>query len=129
MVREPDLYRCAIGYAGVYDLTKMDRSDIPWQPGEDSYLEEAVGVNEEDLRAQSPVYNADKINVPILIAHGGQDRRAPPFHARDMREALEDEGKEVEWLYESAEGHGFYSTENNVNLHNEILAFLNKHLN
>jgi dipeptidyl aminopeptidase/acylaminoacyl peptidase len=46
-----------------------------------------------------------------------------------MREALEDEGKEVEWLYESAEGHGFYSTENNVNLHNEILAFLNKHLN
>lgn len=129
VVREPDLYRCAIGYAGVYDLTKMDRSDIPWQLGEDSYLEEAVGVNEGDLRAQSPVYNADKINVPILIAHGGQDRRAPPFHARDMREALEDEGKEVEWLYESAEGHGFYSTENNVNFYNEILAFLNKHLN
>jgi dipeptidyl aminopeptidase/acylaminoacyl peptidase len=129
VIKEPDLYRCAIGYAGLYDLTKLDRSDIPWQPGGDNYIEEAVGVNESELRAQSPVYNADKIEVPILLAHGGKDRRAPPFHARDMRKALRDNDKDVEWLYERGEAHGFYNTEININFYNQILAFLNKHLN
>jgi len=129
VTREPDLYQCAIGYAGVYDLTKMDSSDIPWQPGGDNYLEETLGSDEDELKAQSPVYNAGKIDVPIMIAHGGEDRRAPAFHARDMRDALEKEGKEIEWFYKRGEGHGFYSAENRVDFYNKALEFLAENLN
>jgi len=86
----------------------MGLSDIPFQPGGDSYIERAVGTDDSSLRAQSPVYHADKIKVPIIIAHGEIDRRVPIFHAHDLRNALDKEGIEYEWLIESGEAHVFF---------------------
>src|SRR4030095_12392136 len=58
VAREPDLYRCAIGYAGVYDLPLMwESGDVPDSRYGRTFLERALGSDVAKLRAQSPVYN------------------------------------------------------------------------
>ena len=129
VVQEPQKYQCAIGYAGVYDLTMLDESDIPWNPGGGAYLDEALGMNEEELTRQSPVNFTDNIEVPIFLAHGGEDRRAPIEQANQLREALDESGVDYEWFYKRNEGHGFYAMENRIEFYDAILAFLEKHIN
>ena len=48
---------------------------------------------EEEYRARSAVYWADRINVPILILHSRTDRLVPVTQALRMAEALQENGK------------------------------------
>lgn len=128
-VREPDLYRCAIGYAGVYDLELMHTSgDTPdWKTGR-AYLEKVLGTDMALLRSRSPNYNADKIKAPVLLIHGKEDARADFQHAKRMKAALENANKAFEWMALSREGHGAYDEATRREVYECILAFLDKHL-
>jgi dipeptidyl aminopeptidase/acylaminoacyl peptidase len=127
--REPALFKCAIGVAGVYDLPLLfDKGDIRLLERGVRYLHAAVGTDMEELRRRSPVNNADKIKVPVMLIHGKDDERAPFEHARRMREALIKAGNPPEWLTEAAEGHGFGGEANRVEMYERVLAFLAKHL-
>jgi len=127
--REPDLFRCAVGMSGVYDLPMMfEKGDIPRTDSGIRYLKEAVGTDEEELKRRSPVYNAEKIKAAVMLIHGAQDQRAPIQHATKMRAALERVGNPPEWLTESGEGHGFQDQKHRTEAYEKILAFLAKHL-
>src|SRR5690606_4479743 len=74
VVREPDLYQCAIGYVGVYDLRLMyTRGDIPQTDYGVGYLNMVLGGNQDDLAARSPINHLDKIKARLMIVVGGQD--------------------------------------------------------
>ncbi|MFI2810544.1 MULTISPECIES: S9 family peptidase [Microbulbifer] len=128
-IRYPDLYQCAAGYVGVYDLAMMfDRGDIQRRDRGIAYLAEELGEDEAFLRAHSPLHNTAELDLPLFIAHGGQDERAPVEHAEALLERLEEEGRQVESLIVPDEGHGFYSEENNLKLYRQLLAFLDQHI-
>jgi len=127
--REPDLFRCAVGISGVYDLPMMfEKGDIPRTDSGIRYLKEAVGTDEEELKRRSPVYNAEKIKAAVMLIHGAQDQRAPIQHATKMRAALERVGNPPEWLTENGEAHGFQDQKHRTEAYEKILAFLAKHL-
>jgi dipeptidyl aminopeptidase/acylaminoacyl peptidase len=127
--REPKLYRCAIGYVGVYDLELMFKSgDIPDSRSGLAYLRKVLGEDSADLRARSPVNLADRIEVPVLLIHGKEDWRADYKQAKRMRSALESKTKPFEWMALSREGHGVYDEETRREVYERILAFLDKHL-
>ena len=128
VIQAPDLYQCAAGYAGVYDLSLMHKSDIPFLPYGRAYLEEVLGTDEDELKRQSPVYNTDKITVPVFIAHGGEDERAPIAHAKALRAAMKKSGTKFEWLIEKDEGHGFYDTDHRIEFYERLLAFIKSNL-
>jgi len=129
VAREPDLYRCAIGYAGVYDLPLMwESGDVPDSRGGRAYLERVLGSDVAKLRAQSPVYNVQNIKVPVLLIHGKVDGRADYEHAKRMRAALEQNQKKVEWLALSGEGHGVYDEGSRREVYERILQFLDANL-
>jgi len=128
-VREPSLYKCAIGAAGIYDLELMFSSaDIPKFKSGKAYLDTVLGTDTTDLRARSPVHNAKAIQVPVLLIHGKEDGRADFNQAKRMKTALEDAGKSFEWMALSREGHGIYDEESRVEVYEKILGFLDKHL-
>jgi dipeptidyl aminopeptidase/acylaminoacyl peptidase len=128
-IRAPDLFKCAVGYAGIYDLAMMyDKGDIKDNANGISYLNAAIGKDPAVLAANSPDKLADKINVPVLLIHGEDDQRAPFAQAKAMRAALDAAHKPYEWLTKSGEGHGFYSEQNNVDLYNHLQAFLAKYI-
>jgi dienelactone hydrolase len=121
----PDLFRCSVGYAGVYDLTLLsEKGDIAETPLSRAYVRKAVGQDLATLKAGSPVYNAEKIKARVLLVHGQQDERAPIDHAERLRKSLTRAGKSVEWLVESKEGHGFYDEAARGRMYTRLLNFL-----
>jgi dipeptidyl aminopeptidase/acylaminoacyl peptidase len=129
IAREPNLYRCAIGFAGVYDLELMLHSgDIPRSKLGLDYLDLALGSDLADLRARSPVNSAASITAPVLLIHGKEDWRADYRQAIRMKTALEKAGKPVEWVSLSGEGHGVYDDRTRLEVYETILKFLDTHL-
>ena len=127
--REPDLFKCAVGMAGIYDLPLMfSRGDIKETDSGVRYLREAVGTDEADMRARSPVYNADKIKAKVMLIHGREDERAPFEHARRMRAALQKVGNEPVWISEVGEEHGFWNENHRAETYTRMLAFFETNL-
>lgn len=128
-VREPDLFKCAIGMAGVYDLPLMfTKGDIQFQARGMAYLKDELGNDMADLRDRSPVYHAKSIKAKVMLLHGTDDQRAPLEHAQRMRKALVDAGNPPEWIVESNEGHGFFGLENRAAAYTRILDFIGRNI-
>jgi dipeptidyl aminopeptidase/acylaminoacyl peptidase len=129
VVREPTLYRCAVGYAGIYDLELMfSTADTSRSKTGESYLKKVLGSDTDLLRAWSPVYNAGKIKVPVLLIHGKEDWRADFKQATRMKSALEENNKKFEWMELRREGHGVHDEETRTEVYERIIDFLDKHL-
>jgi len=127
--RDPDLFKCAIGMSGVYDLPLLfERGDIQSRESGMRYLREALGTNMEDLRNRSPVYNAGKIKAAVMLIHGKEDRRAPFEHAKRMRAALRKAGNNPVWISEMGEEHGIVNQNNRADVYSAMLEFLKKNL-
>ncbi len=127
--RDPDLYQCAIGVAGVYDLELLFESgDIRRTLRGVNYLKTAVGDDKVDLRSRSPVHNSDKIEIPVFLIHGRKDIRAPIKHAERMRKALRKAGNKPAWHVEDREGHGIFEEENRIEVYQKVIDFLKLHL-
>ncbi|MDX1626728.1 MAG: S9 family peptidase [Wenzhouxiangellaceae bacterium] len=139
VVKEPDLYECGVGYVGVYDLPWFrsgDGSDFNQTRGRgrearaavERFMSTAVGDDMEKLRAHSPVHHVDRIEADLFIVHGASDVRVPVGHAHRLREALDEIGKDYEWMIKEKEGHGFYDVDNRVDLYNAMLDFFDEHI-
>lgn len=125
--REPALYRCAAGYVGVYDLEAMYRDQAKRARWASNWAGDWLGER-GSLAARSPVNLADRIRVPVFLAAGGKDERAPVQHTERMEKALKKAGVPVESLYFPSEGHGFYTEPHRRAYYTQLLAFLSKHL-
>jgi dipeptidyl aminopeptidase/acylaminoacyl peptidase len=129
VARAPDLYRCTIGYVGVYSLPMMlTRGDIPRSDFGRRYLTRALGRDREALRAQSPVDLVDRIRVPVMLVHGRLDERVPIHQFYAMEKALREAGRPPLTLVKDRESHGFWDLDNNVELYGMLLDFLDRHI-
>ncbi len=128
VVKEPSLYKCAVGYVGVYDLAKVvaDASDKSTRLENWSKL--WIGTDPAQLAKASPNLNADRIKVPVFLAAGGEDHTAPIEHSEKMEAALKKAGVSVETLYVPTEGHGFYTLEHRRAFYMRLLDFLDRNI-
>ncbi len=128
-VKAPELYKCAIGYVGVYDLEAMKvKGDIPMGFRGRNYLDQVLGSDSEDLKAQSPLTHAAKIQAKVMLIHGDEDNRVPSFHSKKMRAALKKTNNPAEWLYLADAGHGAFSVENRTKVYQRLLKFLDENI-
>lgn len=130
VVREPELYRCAIGYVGVYSLPMMfQRGDIPQTASGRNYLRRVLPGDRAEQQAQSPAYNVERITVPIMLVHGARDQRVPIEQMHFLISQLEKSGKSPEKvIIQRREGHGFYDLDNRIELYTQLQAFLDRHI-
>ena len=127
VAKEPDLYKCAVGYVGVYDLNMLwGRGDISQSSYGKDFLAENLG--KQDLDASSPNKLASRIKVPVFLAAGGADVRAPQSHSEAMAQSLKALGKPVETMYYSTEGHGFVKDENQIAYYTKLFQFFERHI-
>ena len=128
-IREPTLYRCAVGVSGVFDLSKMFRwGSIRSTDVGKLYLKRVLGEDPAELAANSPVTLADHIQVPVLLMHGELDPRVPVGHAVAMRKALRKAGKPVELVQYSRTGHSIMIEEYELDYYARLLQFLDANL-
>lgn len=127
VAKEPTLYRCAIGYVGVYDMPTMYHvGDIQDSKSGQNFLKEQLG--DSNLDAISPTHLADRIVVPVMMVAGKEDVRAPAKHTELMRDALLHAGKQVDAKIYPGEGHGFYTEADRTDLYTRMLAFLDRNI-
>lgn len=129
VVREPDLYKCAIGYAGVYDLrVQLDKSDTQESNMGVDYLHRALGDDRDDLLRRSPLGGVDKIKANILLIHGESDPRVPFKNFQEFTRALDAQHKPYQSLTKPMEGHGFFLEAHRQEAYEKMLSFLGQNI-
>jgi dipeptidyl aminopeptidase/acylaminoacyl peptidase len=129
VIRYPDLYKCAVGYVGVYDLTLLaHHGDTHHYASGQRYLDVVLGDDDTELEKYSPAYNADKIKVPLFIVYGGADMRVVPENAKELMSALDKHGIKYDVMYEPNEGHGYSKPEHRFALYTSMLKFFDTYI-
>jgi len=127
----PDLYACGVDYVGVSNLFTLMKSVPPyWEPMREMFYE-MMGHPEKDKELWervSPIFHADKIKVPMLVAQGANDPRVNKGESDQIVEALSERSIEVEYMVKENEGHGFRNEENRFDFYRAMERFLGKHL-
>ncbi len=127
----PDLYHCGVSIVGISNLfTFIESIPAYWEPLLKA-MYERIGhpeLDKEILYNASPLFFADKIRVPMLIAQGANDPRVKQSEADQIVAKLRSSGKEVEYILKENEGHGFQNEENKFELFEVVERFFAKHL-
>ncbi len=127
----PDLYACGVDYVGVSNLFTLIKTIPPyWEPLREMFYE-MMGHPEKDKELYekvSPIFHADKIKVPMLVAQGANDPRVNIQESDQIVEALKKRGIDVEYMVKENEGHGFRNEENRFDFYRAMEKFLGKHL-
>ena len=136
LVRDSKLYQCAVSWVGVTDINLLysGRWNFASDMGEDfkAYgMPVLVGDPDKDaaqLKATSPIAQAARIEKPLLLAYGGNDRRVPLFHGELFRDAVKRHNKQLEWVVYPDEGHGWTQPETRFDFWTRVEKFLAKHI-
>jgi dipeptidyl aminopeptidase/acylaminoacyl peptidase len=122
VAKYPDVFCCAISFAGISDLNKL-------MIQEGNYLNRIlIGDDISDRKASSPITYADKIDRPVLLAHGTADTTVYHSQSDDMYDALKLAKKDVTFLKLKKETHHLEDIKNRVTLFEAIDKFLDKHM-
>lgn len=128
-VREPAMFKCAVGYSGEYDLPGIyDEEDVKGNARNTAFFVKTLGDDRAQLEANSPLHLASKLKLPFLMAHGDEDKTTPLPQAEAMRDALIRAGNPPEWILVKREGHGFYDAGHRKEFYERLAAFLDKHI-
>jgi dipeptidyl aminopeptidase/acylaminoacyl peptidase len=126
----PDLYACAAGWAGVYDLRRFLATRAK-DYGRDSQMIESwqafIGNrwNDSDkLDSASPAFNADKIKAPVLLMHGADDTTVRIDQSETMERALRHAGKRVAFIAIPKETHDMKMADTRIRWLTELEKFL-----
>ncbi|MGH8216467.1 MAG: S9 family peptidase [Rhodanobacteraceae bacterium] len=124
-VKVPDLYKCAIGYVGVYDLPMLfKRGDAQQTLYGEAFMKREIGTDMTVLAQHSPIYQLDDLKAQVMLIVGGRDTRVPQGQGIELHEALQKRGIAHTWLYKRDERHGFYDQDNIAELFEKVDAFL-----
>ncbi|HLZ72170.1 MAG TPA: S9 family peptidase [Dehalococcoidia bacterium] len=128
LTRAPELFACGVDLFGDSEIAesyrhgdRVGRLDLQRQMGDPA-------DNTDRYRRGSPVYAAERIEAPLLILHGRDDRRVAPLMSERMIEALRIEGKFFEHHFYDGEGHGFRSPASKRDATERTLTFLKRYL-
>jgi dipeptidyl aminopeptidase/acylaminoacyl peptidase len=119
-----DVFAAGTTYFGVADLEQFTGGET--HKFELKYEHTLVGPYPEraDLyRERSPIHFTDRIQTPMLVLQGADDRVVPPAQAELIVAALRERGIPHAYLLYEGEGHGFRKAENIIGSLEAELSF------
>jgi dipeptidyl aminopeptidase/acylaminoacyl peptidase len=127
----PDVFACAVDIVGPSNLVTLLRSIPPyWEPMKKMFAVRVGDPEKEQdfLKSRSPLFKADQIKIPLLIAQGANDPRVKQAESEQIVEAIRKKGTPVEYMLFPDEGHGFARPQNRLKFYAAAEAFLAKYL-
>lgn len=124
-VMENDLYKAAVAIAPVTDW-KMAVDQSRGYTNYKEVKEEIGSMRENQLYAGSPLRNADKINVPVMLFHGDHDLNVNVSHSKEMEEKLKKAGKNVTYFEYKDLDHNLSDSDVRKEMLVKIAEFLEK---
>lgn len=127
----PDEFSCGIDVVGPSNLITLLQTLPPyWTPGK-AEMDLRIGSLEREpefLKERSPLFKADQIKKPLMIAQGANDPRVKQNESDQIVNAMRLNHLPVEYLLFQDEGHGFARPQNRVKFYAAAEAFLAKYL-
>jgi dipeptidyl aminopeptidase/acylaminoacyl peptidase len=124
----PDVFACGIDIVGPSNLNTLLASIPPYWETMRGTFTRRMGEDESFLTAQSPLFHADAIRVPLLIGQGANDPRVKIAESDQIVAAMRRNGQPVTYVVFDDEGHGFARPENNQRFNAAVEVFLHDHL-
>ena len=128
---QPGEFKVGVNIFGVSNWLRTLESIPPYWESFREALYQEIGNPETQrdfLIETSPLFHADKINVPLMVLQGANDPRVIKPESDDIVAAVEKNGVPVEYVVFDDEGHGFSKKKNQIEGYGRILAFLDTHL-
>jgi dipeptidyl aminopeptidase/acylaminoacyl peptidase len=129
VLTKTDIFATGISHAGISSLAGY------WGIGYWGYLYSGIAAansfpwNRRDIYVdQSPLYNADKINTPLLLLHGSSDTNVPVGESIQMFTALKLLGKPVELIQVEGQDHHILDYKKRKQWTKTIIAWFDKYL-
>ena len=128
LIRYPGFFRaalCMFGVANLFTLAaETHRFEAHYQDSLVGPLPEAAAV----YRERSPVFHADRIQDPIAIFHGTDDKVVPKEQSDAIVAALRARGVPHEYHVYEGEGHGWRKPETIAAFWRAVEAFLRRYV-
>jgi dipeptidyl aminopeptidase/acylaminoacyl peptidase len=128
LTEHPELWRAAVTYYGIADFVTMLAGTGPWRR---NHRAAEYGDPERDAELFgriSPIHRIDRIQVPVLIAHGARDPRVPIGESEQFVTALRERQKKVTYVTFDYAGHGFIRPDDRLRIYRAIADFFATHL-
>lgn len=129
LTTQTDIFACAISHAGISSISSY------WGEGYWGYgystnaSAHAFPWNRRDIYVdQSPLFNADKVKVPILLIHGTKDVNVPTGESIQFYTALKLLGKDAELVLVKDADHAVVDYNQRILWNNTILSYFAKYL-
>jgi dipeptidyl aminopeptidase/acylaminoacyl peptidase len=123
----PDRFRCIVNHAGIFDTRTMYYTTeelwfTEWENGGPYY--KVPEIHEKF----NPSAHVTKWRTPMLVTHGALDYRVPYSQGLATFTALQRQGVESRLLFFPDENHWILKPANAVQWHDEVFAWLDRHL-
>ncbi len=92
---DPSLYKAVVAVAPVTDLELLKQDSANFTNY--GVVTDFVGTGAHTVEG-SPLRHVDKIEAPVLLAHGDMDQNVRFWHSQKMAAALDGAGKQVKFL-------------------------------
>ncbi len=123
--KTPDKFKCAVSFAGVADLEELKKKWFHYVFGR---LTIRRIQDNEEMRANSPMQNAARIGLPLLLVHGDVDTSVVVEQSRNFVSELEKLGKPHRYI-EFRNGDHFFSLQSHrIEYLTALGDFLKTHL-
>ncbi len=129
LLTKTDIFAAAASHAGISNVASY------WGEGNWGYsyntaaAPESYPWNNPDLFTKhGSLFNADKINTPLLLLHGKADTNVPVGESIQLFNALRILGRDVEFVQVDGENHYISNYDKRKPWHATIMAWFAKHL-
>ena len=136
LIKDGDLFRCGVSWSGITDLPQMftQHWSVGHRMGEEARqyaMPQRIGDPVHDaaqLKANSPMYQAEKLTQPLLLAYGGASRHVPTYQGTQFRDKLKLSNPRVDWQLYAEEGDRWDLAATRVDFWQRVEKFLNRNI-
>jgi len=129
-VRYSDRLRAGVDVVGISNFVSFLENTEDYRRAFRRY--EYGDERDPEMRAYleriSPLNNAERINIPLLVVQGRNDPRVPASESEQIVEALRAGGHPVWYIEALNEGHGYERKENRKIYEQAAMVFLQRYL-
>jgi len=129
----PRVFACGVDICGISNLV-TDLKSVPpyWKPEMEMDFKRIGDYRTKEgeafLMSRSPISYVDRIQRPLLIAHGSNDPRVKQNESEQIVTAMQNKSLPVTYVLYADEGHGFARPENRLSFYAIAEAFLAEYL-
>ena len=128
LTRDPELFAAAVAQVAPSNVRTLLETIPPYWESQRAIMNRMVGVGSVDLASISPISHVDRIQRPLLLAHGANDPRVKLQESEAIAAAMTRRKLPIDFVVFPDEGHSLSNPRNSLAMTALIELFLQQHL-